>query len=90
MGLKKYPENLKKIVGAIWELPAQPIQPNLSENGLDCLGYLAGSHDFFQIFRIFFKTHFSKNPQTTIALTFLTHIISAIGGVFWLQLAAAN
>ena len=22
-----------------------------------------------------------KNPQTTIALTFLTHIISAIGGV---------
>ena len=25
--------------------------------------------------------HFIKNPQTTIALTFLTHIISAIGGV---------
>jgi hypothetical protein len=23
-----------------------------------------------------------KNPQTTIALTFLTHIISGIGGVF--------
>ena len=25
--------------------------------------------------------YFTKNPQTTIALTFLTHIISAIGGV---------
>ena len=34
---------------------------------------------------IFFKfsgyLFFIKNPQTTIALTFLTHIISAIGGV---------
>ena len=24
-----------------------------------------------------------KNPQTTIALTFLSHIISGIGGVLW-------
>ena len=35
--------------------------------------------------RIFFKlsvySYFSKNPQTTIALPFLTHNISAIGGV---------
>ena len=40
-----------------------------------------GSHDFFQIFRIFFSNYFIKNLQTTITLTFLTHIISAIGGV---------
>ena len=33
---------------------------------------------FSQIFRIIY---FIKNPQTTIALTFLTHIISTIGGV---------
>ena len=26
--------------------------------------------------------YFNKNPQTTIALTFLTHIIYAIGGVY--------
>ena len=26
-----------------------------------------------------------KNPQTTIAPTFLTHIISAIGGVTYIQ-----
>ena len=31
----------------------------------------------------FFKD-FIKNPQTTIALTFLTHIISGIDGVFWI------
>ena len=40
-----------------------------------------GSHDFFQTFSIFFKDYFIKNPQTTIALPFLTHNISAIGGV---------
>ena len=28
-----------------------------------------------------FFNHLIKNPQTTIALTFLTHIISSIGGV---------
>ena len=36
---------------------------------------------FFQIFRIYSFNYFIKNPQTTIALTFLTHIISTIGGV---------
>ena len=40
-----------------------------------------GSHDFFQTFSIHFKDDFIKNPQTTIALPFLTHNISAIGGV---------
>ena len=40
-----------------------------------------GTHDFFQIFRICFFKDFIKNPQTTIALTFLTHIISGIDGV---------
>ena len=37
---KTYPEILKTIVGAVWE---QPIQPNLSGNGLDWLYYLAGN-----------------------------------------------
>ena len=41
-----------------------------------------GSHDFFQTFSIcFFFYHFIKNPQTTIALPFLTHNNSAIGSV---------
>ena len=40
-----------------------------------------GSHDFFQTFSIFFLDYFIKNPQTTIALPFLTHNMSAIGGV---------
>ena len=40
-----------------------------------------GSHNFFQTFSISFKDGFIKNPQTTIALPFLTHNISAIGGV---------
>ena len=40
-----------------------------------------GTHDFFQNFRICFFKDFIKNPKTTIALTFLTHIISDIDGV---------
>ena len=63
--LKTYPENLKKIVVAVWELPAKK----------------HSTHDFFQIFRICFFNDFIKNPQTTITLTFLTHIISGIDGV---------
>ena len=39
------------------------------------------SHNFFQTFNISLKDDFIKNPQTTIALPFLTHNISAIGGV---------
>ena len=41
-----------------------------------------GSHDFFQTFSISFEDYFIRNPQTTIALPFLTRNISAIGGVF--------
>ena len=65
----------------------QPIQPIFTQIGLDWLCYLAGNSQtaptiFFQIFSIcFFFNYFIKNPQTAIALTFLTHIISAIGGV---------
>jgi ABC-type uncharacterized transport system ATPase subunit len=33
---------------------------------------------FFHIFRIYFLNYLFKNPQTTIALTFLTHNISDI------------
>ena len=54
--------------------------------GLDWLCYLAGNSQtaptfFFQTFRICFFEDFIKNPQTTIALTFLIHIISDIGSV---------
>ena len=42
---------------------------------------LNGSHNFFQFFSIYFFNYFIKNPQTTIALPFLTHNISAIDGV---------
>jgi len=40
-----------------------------------------GSHDFFQTFSISFLNYFIKNPQTTIALPFLTQNVSATGGV---------
>ena len=60
--IKKYAESLKKIVGAVWELPA------------------------FQTFSIYFFNYFIKNPQSTIALPFLTHNISAIGGVLTIDL----
>ena len=36
---------------------------------------------FFKISGYVFFKDFIKNPQTTIALTFLTHIISVIDGV---------
>ena len=81
---KTYPENLKKIVGAVWELPADSAQFEWKWAGLAVLfsRYLPnGTHDFFQNFRIYFIKDFIKNPQTTIALTFLTHIISGIDGV---------
>ena len=38
-------------------------------------------HDFFQSFSIYLFNYFMKNLQTTIALLFLAHNISAIGGV---------
>ena len=56
---KIYPENMKEIVGAVWELPAKQLSP----------------------FPLDFFSYLIKNPQTTNAPTFLTHIISAIGGV---------
>ena len=45
-----------------------------------------GSHNFFQTFSIYFLNYFIKNPQTTITLAFLTHNISAIGGVTYINL----
>ena len=78
--LKNYAENMKKITGAV-----QPIQPNLGGNGMDWLCYLAGNSQtapmIFSNFQYIFFIHFIKNPQTTIALPFLTHNISATGGV---------
>ena len=65
---------------------AQPIQPNLGENGLDWLCYLAGNFQttpkIFYIFRILFLYDFIKNPQTRNARTFLPLNISSVGSVF--------
>ena len=47
-----------------------------------------GTHNFFQNFRICSFKDFIKNPQTTIALTFLAHIISGIDGVIRTVLTA--
>ena len=39
------------------------------------------SHNFFSYFQDICFNCFIKNPQTTNALTFLTHNIFAVGGV---------
>ena len=54
--------------------------------GLDWLCYLAGNSQMgptisFKFSGYIFFHFFIKNPQTTIALTFLTHNISDTGGV---------
>ena len=55
---------------------------NWAESAVLLSRYLPnGTHDYFQIFRVCLFKDFIKNPQTTIALTFLTHIISGIDGV---------
>ena len=75
-------------MGAVWELPAK--QHSQSSPFSLKLGWIGCAIQqvtpkrlprFLKIFRIYFFNNFSKNPQTTIALTFLTHIISGIGGV---------
>ena len=78
-------------MGVILELPAQPIQPISTQIGLDWLCYLAGNSQtapmiFFHIFSIIFFNYLIKKPQTTNALTFLTNIILAIGGVSWVSI----
>ena len=72
---------MKKIVGAVWELPAH-FHPSLAGLAVLFSRQLPNcSHDFFQTFSIYFFNYLIKNPQITIALPFLTHNISAIGGV---------
>ena len=62
---KMYPENLKK-----------------KKSWVPFGSYLLNSTaDPAQFDRMYFFNYFIKNPQTTIALTFLTYIISAISGV---------
>ena len=65
-------------------LIAQSIQPNLVENGLDWLCYLAGNFQmaptiFFHIFRILYLYDFIKNSHTRNACAFLPLNISAVG-----------
>jgi hypothetical protein len=77
---------LNEIIKKIYIESLKKIQPISTQVWLDWLCYLAGNSQmaptiFFQIFRIYFFNYFIKNPQTTIALTFLTYVISATGGV---------
>ena len=71
---------MNKILGAVWELPAKYLSQS---NELDWLCYLADNSQtapwIVFIFSVFRKK--IKYPQAKIALTFLTHIISGIGGV---------
>ena len=86
---KIYPENLKKIVGAIWKLPAKqhsqssPFPLKLGWNGSAIQQATSKRHPqfFFKYSGYGFLIISFKNPQTTIALIFLTHIISDIDGV---------
>ena len=69
-------------------LKAQPIKPNLGENGLDWLFYLVGNFQtaptiFFHIFKNCLNDFF-KNPQTRNARIFLPLNISAVGCVYQL------
>ena len=60
--LKIYAESLKKIVGAVWELPAKYSTANQAKLGWKWAGLAVlfsrqlpnGSHDFFQTFSIYF------------------------------------
>ena len=86
-------EILKKHILKIWKKSWVPFRSYLLNStansaqfewkwaGLAVLFSTNSTHDFFQIFRICFFKDFIKNPQTTIALTFLTYIISGIDGV---------
>ena len=73
-GLWVLNEMIKKQILKVWKKSWEPFG--------SCLKLSNGSHNFFQTFSIYVYGHFIKNPQTTIALPFLTHNISAIGGVY--------
>ena len=67
---------------------AQAIQPNLRENGLDWLCYLASNFQtaptiFFIFSGCFFLNGFIKNPQTINTRPFLPLNISAVGSVVY-------
>ena len=66
---------MKKIVGAVWELPANPAR-QLPD----------GYQDFFHISNTMSFEFCRHETVETHALEFLTHIISAIGIVFALLL----
>ena len=59
-------------------------------NGLDWLWYLAGNSQMAPTIFFDFFNYLIKNPQTTIALTFLTHNISDIGGVLYVCSCGLN
>ena len=85
---RMYSESGFWMVGAFWSYllnsKANPAHFHSNWAGLAVLFIRKlpnGSHDIFHVFRILFLYGFIKNTQTTMAPTFLTHIISAIGGV---------
>ena len=73
-------ENLKKNLGTVLlDSTANPAQFEWKWAGLAAP---KSQTQFFSNFQdIYFFNYFIKNPQTTIASTFLTHTISAIGAV---------
>ena len=82
---ENYAENMKKIVGAVWDLPTkQHSQYGPFPQKLDCaiqqptLKWLPRSFSYFQHNFVLIKKNI---PQTTFTLTFLTHIIARIRGV---------
>ena len=69
---------MKKIVGAA-KYHSQSSPFPLKLDWIGCATYLESNSQM--ALTIYFFNHFIKNPQTTNALTFLTHNNSAIRGV---------
>ena len=83
-----YAENMKKNVGAVWQLPAKQhsqyghFHTNWAELAVLFSRQLPnGSHDFFHIFSIYFVLFFRYETNETHSLAFLTHNILVLGGV---------
>ena len=69
---KKYAENMKKIIGAVRELPAKYHPPILGGNGRDWLWYLdwqispKSSHDLFHVFSVIPEKTFARFPARKV------------------------
>ena len=79
---------MKKIVGAVWKLPAKQHRQSspiwVKMGWIGCAIQQVTSKrlpQFFHIFRIFFLNDFIENPQTRNAPIFLPLNISVVGSV---------